>query len=127
MWTIFNSRQKAIANCDYEPNQAELALRGEKAVYHEKPISLHEALIHEGNVRRKPLIRLVAEKAELCATIAITCEDESISKVPLIIAGTTVIKPLGSFKLIGDPGVTVKIDFDREQFCGEPLEVIFHA
>ncbi len=127
MWTIFNSEQKAIANCDYEPNQAELALRGERAVYHEEPISLHEALLHEGNVKRKPFLRLKAEKAELCATITITCEDESISEVPMVMAGTTVTKPLGSFKLLGEPGVTVKIDFNREQFCGEPLEVVFDA
>lgn len=125
MWTIFNSEQKAIANCDYEPNQAALALQGEKAVFHEALIPLHEACFKEGIVKRKPLLIMTAEKAELCATIAITCEDESISEVPLIIAGTTVTKPLGSFQLLGDPGVTVKINFDREQFCGEPLEVVF--
>lgn len=127
MWTIFNSQQKAIANCDFEPNQAELALRAEMAVYHDEQIPLQEALFHEGNVKRKPFLRLSAEKAELCATITITCEDQSISKVPLVIAGTAVTRPLGSFKLLGEPGVTVKIDFDMEQFCGEPLEVIFDA
>lgn len=127
MWTIFNSQQKAIANCDYEPNQDALTLQGERAIFHEALIPLHEACLKEGIVKRKPLVRLAAEKAELCATITITCEDQSISKVPLIIAGTTVTKPLGSFNLLGEPGVTVKIDFDRELFCGEPLEVSFDA
>lgn len=125
MWTIFNSRQKAVANCDYEPNQVELGLRGVKAVYHEESISLHEALFHEGNVKRKPFLRLTAEKAELGATITIICEDESIYEVPLVIAGTAITKPLGSFQLLGEPGVTVKIDFETDLFCGDPLEVSF--
>ncbi|MDF2927889.1 MAG: hypothetical protein K0Q75_127 [Anaerospora sp.] len=127
MWTIFNSQQKAIANCDYEPNQEELALRGEQAIFHETFISLQEALVYEGNVKRKPLLRLIAEMNDFCATIIITCEDQRISEVPLSIAGTAVTKSLGSFRLLGEPGVVVKIDFDTEQFCGEPLEVIFDA
>jgi len=127
MWTIFNVQQKAIANCDYEPNQNELTLRGEKAVFHEEMIPLQEALFNEGNVKRKPLLRFTAEKIDFCATITITCEDQSISEVPLLIAGTAVTKPLGLFQLIGEPGVTVKIDIDTELFCGEPLEVNFDA
>lgn len=127
MWTIFNSEQKAVANCDYEPNQAELVLRGEKAVFHEELIPLHEACLKEGIVKRKPFLRLTAEKADYCATITVSCEDQSISEIPLEIAGAIVTKPLGLFQLLGEPGVTVIIDFDREQFCGEPLEVNFDA
>ncbi|WP_312516256.1 hypothetical protein [Anaerospora sp.] len=127
MWTIFNSQQKAISNCDYEPNQEELTLRDEKAVYHEELIPLQEAFLNQGNVKRKPSLRLTAEKNDFCATITITCEDQSISEVPLSIAGTAVTKPLGSFQLFGEPSATVKIDFDTELFCGEPLEVNFDA
>ena len=127
MWTIFNSEQKAVANCDYEPNQDALALQGEMAVFHEALIPLHEVCLKEGIVKRKPLLGLTVDKAELCAKITVTCDDQSISEVPLVIAGTTVTKPLGPFQLLGEPGVTVKIDFDRELFCSEPLEVSFDA
>lgn len=127
MWTIFNSEQNAIANCDYEPNQDALALQGERAIFHEALIPLHEACLKEGIVKRKPLLSLTADKVELCAKITITCDDQSISEIPLEIAGAIVTKPLGAFQLLGEPGVTVKIDFDRELFCGEPLEVSFDA
>jgi len=127
MWTIFNLQQKAVANCDFEPNQDELVWRGERAVFHEELIPLQAALLAEGTVKRKPSLRLTAERTDNYAMITMTCDVQDIDEVPLFIAGTAVTKPLGSFVLTGEPGVTVRIDFDTDLFCGEPLEVTFDA
>lgn len=127
MWTIFNSQQKAIANCDFEPNQDELTLRGEKAVFHEELISLQEALFAEETVKRKPFLLITAEKTDNYVTITMACDVQDIYEVPLFIEGTAVTKPLGSFVLTGEPGLSVRISFDPELFCGEPLEVDFDA
>lgn len=125
MWTIFNDENKAVANCDLEPNHADLAIRGERACFHAEPIALPEALLAEGAVCRKPLVSFSAKVANGLAEITVNCEDDSIREIPLVIGGITVTKPVGTFVINGEPGIVLFIDFDHTGLRGNGLEVIF--
>ncbi|HWR56358.1 MAG TPA: hypothetical protein VN462_07610 [Negativicutes bacterium] len=125
MWTIFNHENKAVANCNFEPNHADLATRGECACFHAEPIALPEALPAEGTVRRKPLVSFAAKVANGVAEITVDCEDDSIREIPLLIGGITVTKPVGSFVINGEPGIALAIDFDHTGLRGNGLEVLF--
>ena len=127
MWTIFNSQNKPLANCDYEPNQEELSIRGEQAIYHEYLVPLDEARLIDGIVDFKPLVTLRAEIVNHIAKITVECDDSTISTIPLLIAGVLVLKPVGSFTLVGEPELNVIIDFDKDSFRGNTLEVKFGA
>lgn len=125
MWTIFNRRGKAVANCDAQPDQDDLAARGERAVYHQDVIPLAEAKLDGDVVGRKPLVTLEAALNGLSAIVSVSCSDTVISQIPLFIGGTTVLKPPGDFTLDGEPGIRLVIDFDRGLFRGDSLEVLF--
>lgn len=47
MWYIFNSDGKAIASCDFEPNNEDLAIRGESAIESPEKIPLNKVAINE--------------------------------------------------------------------------------
>jgi len=125
MWTIFNAQGIAVANCDNEPDHADLAGRNEQAYFHADAIPLQEAALVNGNVRPKPLVVLGAIVTNNIADITIECSDETVTEVPLIIAGFTIAKPVGPFTLTGEKGITVIVDFDHSHFTGSPLEVRF--
>mgnify|MGYP000908140681 CR=1 FL=1 len=125
MWTIFNHENKAVANCDFEPNYADLATRGERACFHTESVALPEALPVEGAVRRKPLVSFSAKVINGAAEITVNCEDDSIKEIPLIIGGIAVTKPMGRFVINGEPGITLAIDFDHTGLRGDGLEVLF--
>lgn len=53
MWYIFNSDKKAIATCDFKPNQDDLATRNEIAVESQEIIPLSEAYLENGLILKK--------------------------------------------------------------------------
>lgn len=125
MWTVFNAAGKAVANSDFEPNNEELAARGERAVFHQEMISLDEIMLNGNSVKRKPLVVLSAKVDRGTATVAVGCDDPGVLQIPLIIGETCVIKPQGEFVINGEADVRVVIDFEREFLRGKCLEVMF--
>jgi hypothetical protein len=125
MWTIFNAAGKAVVNCDSEPNHDDLATRGERAIFHVNLVDLPEVLLVDGAVKWKPLVRLEANVEGNIATVTVNCDDNTVLEIPLLISGTPVMKPIGTFTIAGEVGVNVRIDVDREQFRGNALEVSF--
>jgi len=93
MWTIFNEAGKAVANSDFQPNNEELAARGEQAVFHQEIISLNEIMLDGNNVKRKPLIVLFAKVDRGTATVAVGCDDPVVLEIPLKIGEVCVVKP----------------------------------
>jgi|GEM_PF-7007935 len=125
MWTIFNSEGITVSNCDFEPNHADLLIRGERAYFHDEPIALSEALLDDGAVKRKSLVTLKATVVGSVATVTVACEDVSITAIPLLIAGVAVIKPPGTFVINGEPNLKLAVDVDRARLRGNGLEVCF--
>jgi len=125
MWTVFDATNRPVANVDFEPNRDELALREEQAIYHEEYMALEEVMLVGASARKKPLLVLTGVVLEQTATITVACEEAAVTEVPLTINGTAVLKPIGDFRLTGEPGLKVMIDFARETFRGEQLEVEF--
>lgn len=125
MWTIFNAAGKAVANSDFQPNNEELAARGERAVFHQEIISLDEIMLNGNSVKYKPLVVLSMRVDRGTATVSVGCDDPAVLQIPLIIGETCVMKPQGDFVINGEAGVRVVIDFEREFLRGKRLEVIF--
>lgn len=127
MWTIFNSAGEAVANSDREPNQEDLAARGERAVFHEEAIALAEIMLTDNGVKHKPLLNLTATVVAMAATISVICDDPAIGEIPLMVGESRIVKPPGNWVLEGEPGVCVAVDVDRRLFRGNRLEVKFDA
>lgn len=70
MWYIFNKNNQCIGKCSIKPNIDDLATRGQRAVFSEKPISLYEPekpkqiKIESIRAERNKLIKLTQEKID---------------------------------------------------------------
>ena len=125
MWTIFNSAGEAVSNCDREPNPEDLAVRSERAVFHEEEFALDEIMLAGGEVKRKPLVSLTAVVETMATTISVGCDDPAVGEILLIVGESRIVKPPGKWVLKGEPGVCVIVDVDRRLFRGNRLEVKF--
>jgi hypothetical protein len=125
MWTVFNVQNKAIANCNYKPSVEDLASREETAHFHEEVIELWDAMLEDGIVKRKYLVTLSAAVSGNTAEISVACDNPDIREIPLLVNDVKVIKSLGIFTIAGEPGMELVIDFERDLFRGEVLEVVF--
>lgn len=125
MWTIFDGQGRAVANCDAQPHFDDLALRGERAVYHQENIPLEEVILDGDVAKRKAVIELAVSVNGLSATVTASCRDTGVSEIPLLIGETKFVRPPGTFIVNGEPGVSLLIDFERDFFQGNCLEVIF--
>jgi hypothetical protein len=125
MWTVFNAQGKAIVNCNYNPDMEDLASRGEAAYFHEEEIDLWDAMLEDGIVKRKYLVTLSVAVSGDTAEITIACDKPDIGEIPLLVNGVKVMKPPGTFTITGEAGVEIFIDFERDLFRGELLEVVF--
>lgn len=127
MWTIFNSLGQAVANCDIQPNFDDLTARGERAVCHAEAIPLEEIMLVGDDLKRKTKVGLTATICGLTATITVSCDDSSVTEIPLLINDVAIVKTPGEFVIYGEPGIGLTVETAAESFCMNRLEVVFNV